>query len=91
MEPPFDIRVDIVREGASVFSGEASTARMRRSFEELAAYLGRALALPHGAILLTGTGIVPDTSVTLREGDVVRIEIDHLGVLENRVETVGRG
>ena len=91
VEPPFDIRVDIVREGASVFSGEASTARMRRSFEELAAYLGRALTLPHGAILLTGTGIVPDTSVTLREGDVVRIEIDHLGVLENRVETVGRG
>jgi 2-dehydro-3-deoxy-D-arabinonate dehydratase len=91
VEPPFDIRIDIVREGASVFSGETSTAKMRRSFEELAAYLGRALALPHGAILLTGTGIVPDTSVTLREGDVVRIEIDHLGVLENRVETVGRG
>ena len=91
VEPPFDIRVDIVREDASVFSGETSTAKMRRSFEELAAYLGRALALPHGAILLTGTGIVPDTSVTLRDGDVVRIEIDHLGVLENRVETVGRG
>jgi 2-dehydro-3-deoxy-D-arabinonate dehydratase len=91
VEPPFDIRVDIVREGASVFSGETSTAKMRRSFEELAAYLGRALPLPHGAILLTGTGIVPDTSVTLREGDVVRIEIDRLGVLENRVETVGRG
>jgi 2-dehydro-3-deoxy-D-arabinonate dehydratase len=91
VEPPFDIRVDIVREGASVFSGETSTSKMRRSFEELAAHLGRALTLPHGAILLTGTGIVPDTSVTLHEGDVVRIEIDRLGVLENRVETVGRG
>ena len=91
VEPPFDIRVDIVREGASVFSGETSTGKMRRSFEELAAHLGRALTLPHGAILLTGTGIVPDTSVTLHEGDVVRIEIDWLGVLENRVEVVGRG
>jgi 2-dehydro-3-deoxy-D-arabinonate dehydratase len=91
VEPPFDIRVDIVREGARVFSGETSTSKMRRSFEELAAHLGRALTLPHGAILLTGTGIVPDTSVTLHEGDVVRIEIDRLGVLENRVETVGRG
>jgi 2-dehydro-3-deoxy-D-arabinonate dehydratase len=91
VEPPFDIRVDIVRESVSVFSGETSTAKMRRSFEELAAHLGRALTLPHGAILLTGTGVVPDTSVTLHEGDVVRIEIDRLGVLENRVETVGRG
>ena len=91
VEPPFDIRVDIVREGASVFWGETSTAKMRRSFEELAAHVGRALSLPHGAILLTGTGIVPDTSVTLHESDVVRIEIDRLGVLENRVETVGRG
>ena len=91
VEPPFDIQVDIVRRGASVFSGETSTAKMRRSFEELAAHLGRALTLPHGAILLTGTGVVPDTSVTLHEGDVVRIEIDGLGVLENRVETVGRG
>jgi 2-dehydro-3-deoxy-D-arabinonate dehydratase len=91
VDPPFDIRVDIVREGASVFSGETSTLTMRRSFEELAAHLGRALTLPHGAILLTGTGIVPDTSVTLHESDVVRIEIDRLGVLENRVETVGRG
>lgn len=91
VEPPFDIRVDIVREGANVFSGETSTAKMRRSFEELAAHLGRALTLPHGAILLTGTGIVPDTSVTLHEGDVVRIEIDRLGVLENRVEVLGRG
>jgi 2-dehydro-3-deoxy-D-arabinonate dehydratase len=91
VDPPFDIRVDIVREGAGVFWGETSTAKMRRSFEELAAHLGRALTLPRGAILLTGTGIVPETSVTLREGDVVRIEIDRLGVLENRVEVVGRG
>jgi 2-dehydro-3-deoxy-D-arabinonate dehydratase len=91
VDPPFDIRVDVLREGADVFSGETSTAKMRRSFEELAGHLGRALSLPHGAILLTGTGIVPDTSVTLHEGDVVRIEVDRLGVLENRVEVVGRG
>jgi len=91
VEPPFDIGVEIIRDGAAVFSGETSTAKMRRSFEELAAHLGRALTLPHGAVLLTGTGIVPDTSVTLQEGDVVRIEIDRLGVLENRVEVVGRG
>jgi 2-dehydro-3-deoxy-D-arabinonate dehydratase len=91
VDPPFDIRVEIIREGAVVFAGETSTAKMRRSFDDLAAHLGRALTLPHGAVLLTGTGIVPDMSVTLNEGDVVRIEIDRLGVLENGVEVVGRG
>jgi 2-dehydro-3-deoxy-D-arabinonate dehydratase len=91
IEAPFDVRIDIVRDGSSVFSGETSTAKMRRSFVDLAAHLGRALTLPYGVILLTGTGIVPDTSVTLHEGDVVRIEITRLGVLENRVEVVGRG
>jgi hypothetical protein len=36
---------------------------MRRSFDELAAYLGRALSFPVGAFLMTGTGIVPDPAV----------------------------
>lgn len=87
--PPFEIGIQVLRGGDVVFAGETSTAQMRRSFEELAGHLGRALTLPEGAVLLTGTGIVPDTSVTLRPGDVVRIEIVGLGVLENHVELVG--
>jgi 2-keto-4-pentenoate hydratase/2-oxohepta-3-ene-1,7-dioic acid hydratase in catechol pathway len=38
--------------------------------------------------LLTGTGVVPDESFTLRAGDVVRIAVDGIGVLENPVVTV---
>jgi 2-dehydro-3-deoxy-D-arabinonate dehydratase len=87
--PPFDIRVEIHRGGRAVFSGATSTAEMRRSFDELAAYLGAALTLPAGAILLTGTGVVPDADVTLAPGDVVRIAIGGLGLLENAVEVVG--
>jgi 2-dehydro-3-deoxy-D-arabinonate dehydratase len=87
--PPFDIRLEIVRDGSAVFEGTTSTSRMQRSFEELARHLGRALSLPTGAVLLTGTGIVPDAGVSLRPDDVVRIEIDRIGVLENRVERVG--
>lgn len=49
-------------------------------------YLGRALSLPDGAVLLTGTGIVPERSVSLRAGDVVRVEIDRIGIL---VQLVG--
>ena len=43
-----------------------------------------------GAILLTGTGVVPDPHFTLRHGDEVRVEIEGLGELVNPVVTVGR-
>jgi 2-dehydro-3-deoxy-D-arabinonate dehydratase len=89
VEPPFDIEVEIRRGGVTLFAGRTSTAEMRRSFDELARYLGAALTLPAGAILLTGTGVVPEADVTLRAGDAVRIAIGSLGVLENVVQVVG--
>ncbi len=89
--PPFALRLDIARDGATTFSGESSTAEMRRGFVELAQNLGAALTFPVGAILLTGTSIVPPPPFTLRAGDVIRIAIAGLGALENTVEDVGRG
>jgi 2-dehydro-3-deoxy-D-arabinonate dehydratase len=47
------------------------------------------LRFPDGAILLTGTGVVPDAPFTLHAGDVVRIDAGSLGVLENPVIEVG--
>ena len=38
--------------------------------------------------VLTGTSIVPPPDFTLDEGDVVSIEIDGIGVLENDVVVV---
>lgn len=87
--PRFSIRLTIRREGAVAFQGETSTAQMRRSFAELAAYLGRANAFPGGAFLLTGTGIVPPDDFALREGDVVEIEVPEIGVLRNPVALAG--
>jgi len=89
VSPPFGIRLVVERDGRAAFEGETSTAEMKRSFEELASYLGRALAFPEGVFLFTGTGIVPDASFTLQPGDVVRVEIESLGVLENPVVRVG--
>jgi 2-dehydro-3-deoxy-D-arabinonate dehydratase len=86
---PFEIRMRIVRGAEAVFEGRTSTAEMRRSFEELARALGAALSFPVGAFLLTGTGVVPDASFTLRDGDSVRIEVDGLGTLSNPVVRVG--
>ncbi|CAN5676361.1 fumarylacetoacetate hydrolase family protein [soil metagenome] len=88
-EPVFPVRMTIRREGAVLFEGDTSTARLRRSHEDLAGHLFRALTFPRGAILLTGTGVVPESSISLREGDVVRIELGVLGVLENPVVAIG--
>jgi len=55
----------------------------------LALALAGALAVPAGAVLLTGTGIVPDPPFTLEAGDDVRIAIEGLGVLRNPVVRVG--
>ena len=79
------IQMIISRGGESVFSGETSTARMRRTQQELAAYLFRELTFSAGAFLLTGTGIVPPDDFTLLPGDVVQITIDGIGTLENPV------
>jgi 2-dehydro-3-deoxy-D-arabinonate dehydratase len=79
------IRMTISRAGAVAFSGETSTANMRRTAEELAAYLFRELTFPDGVFLLTGTGIVPPDDFTLQAGDVVSISIDGIGTLENPV------
>ena len=83
------IRLTVVRGGAVVVDGETSSAQLKRSFDDLASYLGRALSFPVGAFLFTGTGIVPPDDFTLEPGDVTRIEIDGLGTLENPVVRVG--
>lgn len=83
------IRLTIERDGEKVFEGETGIDAMKREFSDLIQYLGRANAFPHGAILLTGTGIVPDDSFTLQQGDVVTISVDRVGALVNPVVVVG--
>ena len=79
------IKLIIEREEKVIFNDKTDTSQIKRSFEELASYLFMEMTFPFGAFLLTGTGIVPDETFTLKVGDKVRIMIDQL-VLENRVE-----
>jgi 2-dehydro-3-deoxy-D-arabinonate dehydratase len=79
------IRMEIVRSGTAVFSGETSTAQLRRSQLELVEYLFRELTFSNGVFLFTGTGLVPPDDLSLQPGDLVRITIDGIGVLENLV------
>lgn len=80
-----DISVDVDRSGASVWSATTSTSLLHRRIEELVEYLYRADWFPHGAILSTGTGVVPDLDFTLEEGDIVSITISGVGTLTNQV------
>ncbi|MDQ2897140.1 MAG: fumarylacetoacetate hydrolase family protein [Actinomycetota bacterium] len=79
------IELSIHRAGAVVFAGSTSVAEMKRSFEELVAALFVELSHPAGAVLLTGTGIVPPDDFSLAPGDAVRIAIEGVGVLEHEI------
>jgi 2-dehydro-3-deoxy-D-arabinonate dehydratase len=88
--PPFDIACRVERGDEVAFAGTTSTVSLTRRFSELAAWLTAALTFPVGAVLLTGTGVVPDESFSLRPGDVVTIDVAGLGTLTNPVVLVGR-
>jgi 2-dehydro-3-deoxy-D-arabinonate dehydratase len=83
------IEVAIERGGETVFSGETSVSEMKRGFEELVGALFAELAHPAGAVLLTGTGVVPPDEMTLQDGDRVRIAIEGIGVLEHGIYRKG--
>ena len=79
------IRLRIGRNGQEVFSGETSVNNIKRRFEELGAFLFHSQSFSAGTVLLTGTGIVPPDSFTLRAGDIVEIGISGIGTLKNSV------
>ena len=79
------IGIEIRRNGESVFRDATAVSQLKRGFEELAGYLFRSQTFPHGAVLLTGTGIVPPDTFTLREKDEILIEISGIGLLQNSV------
>ena len=83
-----EITLTIARGGEAVFTGSTSTASLKRGLEELVSWLFRAQDFPVGAVLLTGTSVIPAIEFTLQGGDEVRIAITGLGELVNTVEVV---
>jgi 2-dehydro-3-deoxy-D-arabinonate dehydratase len=71
----------VVREGTSIWTGATSTNAMHRRLDDLITDLRRELSFPDGAVLATGTGLVPGLCFTLCPGDVVTIEIEGVGQL----------
>ncbi|WP_439482414.1 fumarylacetoacetate hydrolase family protein [Cyclobacterium plantarum] len=81
-----EIKLEIIRESNLVFSDAISIDQIKRDFNQLVEFLFREYSFPQGAFLMTGTGIVPDQSFTLKSGDVIKIHIDKIGTLINTVD-----
>lgn len=87
-EPPAKstaIHLEITRKEQIAFAGDTTLAELKRDPKQLVEYLFRDNTFPHGVFLMTGTGIVPGDDFTLLSGDVIRISIDQIGLLENPV------
>jgi 2-dehydro-3-deoxy-D-arabinonate dehydratase len=79
------IELQVLRNGETVFGGTTSVSQMARTFDDLINWLGRDNSFPTGVFLLTGTGIVPDSSFTLQRQDSIEITINGIGTLVNTV------
>lgn len=79
------ISISIQRSGIAVFENQISIDRMKRKHTELVEYLFREMSFPYGTYLMTGTGIVPPDSFTLKSGDMIIISIENIGTLINTV------
>jgi 2-dehydro-3-deoxy-D-arabinonate dehydratase len=84
---PYDLAIwmAIERDGEVIWDGETRTSGLKRRLDELVEYLFREDEFPDGAIISTGTALVPDPPFTLEGGDVVEIAIDRLGSLRTAV------
>lgn len=80
-----DVICKVIRAGSVAFEGSVNTSVLRRRIPELLRYLHQYNSVPPGSVLLTGTGIVPPDSFSLREMDSVEIAIRGIGVLRNTV------
>ena len=80
-----DIQLEIRRGGKTISKDATKLSQMKRTPEELVAWLFRENELPNGAFLMTGTGIVPEDNFTLEDGDEVSITITGIGTLTSPI------
>lgn len=85
LPPETVISIQIYRQEQLVFQGETAISQIKRRFDELAGWLFRECSFPQGALLMTGTGIVPGSDFTLHAGDEIHIQIEPIGTLVNSV------
>jgi len=80
-----EIELTILHEDSPAFSGSTRLDQLKKSPDSLVEYLYRENSFPDGSLLMTGTGIVPPDDFSLQAGDEVRIRIEPIGTLSNRM------
>lgn len=80
------ITLEIKRGGNTAFTGTVALSQMKRKPEELVSFVFRECSFPSGCLIMTGTGIVPESNFTLKSGDEILITIEGIGTLKNIVE-----
>lgn len=87
IDDPYSLKIEMTihRDGRPVWSGEASTARLRRRLNALVSYLMLGDVHPDGVVLSTGTCLVPPSPFTLAPGDEVEIGVGDVGMLRNTI------
>lgn len=70
----------------------SNTSNLVFTVQRLVEFLSELMTLEPGDVILTGTpggvGVAREPQAFLKDGDVVRIEVDKVGVLENKVKRV---
>jgi 2-dehydro-3-deoxy-D-arabinonate dehydratase len=87
LSPETEISLVIERGGSRIFGAATQVGQIKRAFTQLVEFLYRETTFPHGAGLMTGTGIIPPDSFTLQVGDRISITIDAIGTLVNTVQS----
>ncbi len=77
------LRCTITRGEKRLFEDSVGIDRMKRSFEELVRYLRLNNPIQDGTVLTTGTGIIVTQEQALREGDVLELGCEPIGVLRH--------
>lgn len=84
---PAEMKIDakIIRAEQIVWQAQTSLGALNRTLQDLVSYLFRCQYFPYGAILSTGTGIVPPMEIALHVDDTVEIVVAGVGTLRNTV------
>lgn len=90
LQEPAGLEVELTVNGEQ--RQRSNTANLVFSVPYLVAFLSDLMTLEPGDVVLTGTpggvGVARDPQVFLKDGDVVRIEIERIGALENKVARI---
>ncbi|WP_339164525.1 fumarylacetoacetate hydrolase family protein [Siminovitchia sp. FSL H7-0308] len=87
---PFGLDISLTVNGEE--RQRSNTANLVFTVQRLIEFLSELMTLEPGDVILTGTpggvGVAREPQAFLKDGDVVRIEVDKVGVLENKVKRV---